>query len=1014
LFHEQVEAQTRSLQHDLSEASKIVQLVGGTILMFSKISVIGQGRAGKSTLINSILGHEFKELNSTVGVNANMYEVNQRYIQGGQSSGSEWKEYNPQDMGVLDEARAVMIAKVMKHGALDKKDVSSILDSEHVLAIDSGEVDGSRNISGASVTAFPDLSHGLTSEQSALKDTSCKIIETQSLIPVTASDRPTKEVDAALVQRFLDTGLDHSESLRLLLEDFGGQDNFYELYSILFSEFAMYIIVFNMEWLLPQSSEREQAIEYLRHWLYTAGVYCKYTKIFLVGTHKDIVSNARDHESISKVLYENFNSIPYWAAVEPFTDGTVSTGKGVLNFFPVDNKLGNKDLVIAHMMQKVEQSVRESDHLKHKVPFSWMALIDIIEKLKQRNTLQLSIQEFTSLCSSVGIPTSPNCDLHTETDMTLTFLNKLGMIMYHPAVKSIVVLRPSEFLFPYFTKIICDFEVHKGLVPEHDRAKRELRDDFHRLQTKGELSHKLLSLLWKNADHFNELKQLMVSLGLMVPIMDAEQDGEEHMQEDEEFLVPAILPEERVLEAPKTTLISAVIIFSEKRVVRRWQKKSFLSSEEVLKDGFVPAGIFSRLVGSIASQCQQTEPSTKIAEMTFKKNSASFKVRSKSTFTVLKRKHFVTLHITKGSGFGISEMIQGLLRSEIDHFGAGFDFLFLLPSDGESKDLETSKFFTLLSGKSGIKCKDEKKQGISISPSEELEHFELCERFGSWITQKGLQDWYHFFFSYRWNTFDEKFTRGLYHEMGFEVLDDTESPRCFLDKMRLETGGNFIEDFSSALITSNVAVAFVSICALDRMSTDRFNPTKDDNLLLEWTLILELRDLKKLRAVVPILIGDLDDSCTKMSSLFNSMTYNSLAETSHKSVNDKAHRILTQHNLVPSKRLHTRTVKDVVAELTQNLGLNAHEYYQHSKSFSRSGDQHKSADCMKNLIREVAHELILTLKKKGSDAVEVEQLRAQSEEVQAIAVEQKKSLEAVEIEQLRAQSQQQSGCCRVS
>jgi hypothetical protein len=93
---------------------------------------------------------------------------------------------------------------------------------------------------------------------------------------------------------------------------------------------------------------------------------------------------------------------------------------------------------------------------------------------------------------------------------------------------------------------------------------------------------------------------------------------------NEEFLVPSILPEDSILEAPPTVLMSAMVVFSEKQVVRLWQKKSYMSLEEILNEGFVPAGIFSRLIGSVASQCQQTEPSTQLAEMIVKNNSASF------------------------------------------------------------------------------------------------------------------------------------------------------------------------------------------------------------------------------------------------------------------------------------------------------------------------------------------------------------------------------------------------------
>jgi hypothetical protein len=233
-------------------------------------------------------------------------------------------------------------------------------------------------------------------------------------------------------------------------------------------------------------------------------------------------------------LEENLKLIPYWTVVESFTNGIVSTERGVLNFFPVDNKLGNKDPVIGHLMQLVEHGVRASAHLNHKIPFSWMALIDEVEKLKQDNTLQLAIQDFTGLCSRVGMPTSPSFGLHTEMDMVLAFLDKLGLIMHHPSVPSLIILRPSEFLFPFFTKIICDFTVHKGLVPEHECAKREQRADFHRLQTKGVLSHNLLRLIWKKSDYFCQMKQLMVSLGLMIPIIDAEDNGVERIEENEQ------------------------------------------------------------------------------------------------------------------------------------------------------------------------------------------------------------------------------------------------------------------------------------------------------------------------------------------------------------------------------------------------------------------------------------------------------------------------------------------------
>jgi hypothetical protein len=72
-----------------------------------------RGAAGKSTLIRSILGYDFAELHSTVGVEARMYEVQQHRIDGG---GADWATYDPAESRVLDEAQARMVAEALRGG----------------------------------------------------------------------------------------------------------------------------------------------------------------------------------------------------------------------------------------------------------------------------------------------------------------------------------------------------------------------------------------------------------------------------------------------------------------------------------------------------------------------------------------------------------------------------------------------------------------------------------------------------------------------------------------------------------------------------------------------------------------------------------------------------------------------------------------------------------------------------------------------------------------------------------
>jgi hypothetical protein len=236
------------------------------------------------------------------------------------------------------------------------------------------------------------------------------------------------------------------------------------MYSILFSEYAVYVLVFNMEWLLPGSPDTSACLAYLRHWLHAVGVYCRHTSILLVGTRKDRVRDPREHEAVSDALYAALRSHPSWPAVSEFRDGELSTGRGVLCFFPVDNTLGGRDPVVSRLMRSIEKTVREADHLRHSVPFAWLALLDRVEALKQERRLALPIAEVVLLGTAAGMPSGAGMVVEAEARLALQFLDRLGLVMHHPAVPDLVILRPAEFLFPYFTKIICNFQVRADVV----------------------------------------------------------------------------------------------------------------------------------------------------------------------------------------------------------------------------------------------------------------------------------------------------------------------------------------------------------------------------------------------------------------------------------------------------------------------------------------------------------------------------------------------------------------------
>ena len=440
--------------------------------------------------------------------------------------------------------------------------------------------------------------------------------------------------------------------------------------------------------------------------------------------------------------------------------------------------------------------------------------MDKLEALKQEQCLILEFERFRELCSECGFPSNLTLNLDSEVEMALHFLHRLGMVMFHNSVPNLVILRPAEFLFPYFTKIICDYKWHSSLILEHQAARKASPVQFQALASNGILNISLLKQLWAGREYHKEVAQLMVSLGLMVPIL-----AEEHSDGDPEFLVPSILPEEVECEPPSGASLTAYILFGGASTIAGWQKAGYLSYSAIEHSAYVPSGVFSRLLGSMASLCQQTEPYPSIADMVIRKNIGFFELGTQIKFTLIKKDYLIAVHIVQGTGYGISEILQGHLTAIVEKFLHGFSFQLAIPSH--------ERGCTMLSGPKGIKSRTAKNEAMKISPSELLTSSELCLRFKQWIVPRGMEDWYHFFLSYRWNQFDEELTMSLYMELSLQTAEDNNAPRTFLDKMRLETGGNFVTDFGNSLCKSRIAVVFISVAALKRMTEIQVDLDKD-------------------------------------------------------------------------------------------------------------------------------------------------------------------------------------------
>jgi hypothetical protein len=145
----------------------------------------------------------------------------------------------------------------------------------------------------------------------------------------------------------------------------------------------------------------------------------------------------------------------------------------------------------------------------------------------------------------------------------------------------------------------------------------------------------------------------------------------------------------------------------------------------------------------------------------------------------------------------------------------------------------------------------------------------------------------------------------------------------FLDQQRLEGGRDFRRDFSRALASATVAVPVVSWHALERML--RLREDSDvDNVLLEWTLILELVAAGRVRRCFPVVLGRVGpenlQSDAHLSDLFKEGVLAALPEVVVLSITDATAEALREAGVAASNRLRSRTVRGTVQEVLRNLG----------------------------------------------------------------------------------------------
>ena len=295
--------------------------------------------------------------------------------------------------------------------------------------------------------------------------------------------------------------------------------------------------------------------------------------------------------------------------------GTWSNGTCTLCFFPIDNTISRDDPVMKSVMITIESSMNDADYTHQLVPLSWMKTLDEVTNLKRSS---ITIQEYSSIASSCKVSSSDEFDL-------LRYFHEMGYLMWHdqPVLRDVIILDPIEFFVKPAALIICkhiqdgnDPTMH--FLPVHSKCKKMQFNKFNDLTTKGILNSCLLPILWEQfADRSAILLHLMCRYGLLVPLLYNTTDELSDVvavAASEKYLVPSLLSsssnqyKEQWLD-DGASYQTCYFVFSSSEDMKA---KCIIQSSDLRSDGFLPNGLFERLVGKVVGWCQFTSKEVQI------------------------------------------------------------------------------------------------------------------------------------------------------------------------------------------------------------------------------------------------------------------------------------------------------------------------------------------------------------------------------------------------------------------
>ena len=756
----------------------------------TKLLFVGEGRAGKTSTINSLIGLEFNPDQASTLV----AEAETDVAVSLQDISDEWKQQGNEERHLLRDDFRSVVRYADRKGKLGLASPSKDPSAQKV------RVPVAKLVNFLTPTkpkSGNDHMPGANKEKPTALDNS----------ETTGCDADHTATTRAKAQRKIQDKTYDPNKVSFTLWDFGGQSVFYTVHHLYLTQNGIYFVIFNMRQMIDDEAAAKQS---LRFWLESIALHAPHSPVIVIGTHYE---NAKDE--IKKIN----NIVRRMITTDRLKIEVQKNREMKLSFFPCDNSLGAANSKYLDPVKTVVKQLLQSkksplaQFLEKEVQLSWIYLM---ENMIMKYPQCAKRCELWKLGEDIGIPPK-------EIDAMLKFYTEVGAIVSFDsesseddAVRDIVILRP-QWLLNALGTFLYDPELHSKWYDFPDDSEAE--NAIEEYEKTAIISKNTLQKLWKQhgLDHIEQgfltalcSKMLLFSEYLYGTVSEEEEEEEEVTEDFQGYLVPGMIREQETLKE-----IQNLILDLDDELVAIAQFS-----------GPIPKGFFERLICSLLTKSNAFEGSQKPTKLATNHATLIFQDVSME-IVLLSRERRVLVGLQKEQkeeAFQALKIFQEALEDlRKDAFGTLLGATLLLQAKHKEKLVECS--FAEL-----IVAVDAKKTNVKAFKSRKALPINLFSDFMAGKNQQILEEFeehdtqFDCFLAHEWGTAADGYAT---HQKVQEIAEALRKRglRVWLDENHLR--GEVADGIMDGLDRSKCVVVFLTKRYLERCKNSNNNCTKE-------------------------------------------------------------------------------------------------------------------------------------------------------------------------------------------